>query len=588
MEPYNHKGYNFKLSAESPKILDEEETKYSIKTESIIGCDFDFNDFQDSLIDSMSESCESHFIQKVPVMSCAPTKLKGENYSMALWNAAQSNNANLCRSILEKFTLSDQSADVNYKGTDENTSLHLASSLGYLKVCENLIDYGEGTHINSRNSKMEIPLHLSCANGHLKISQLLVRSGADINAIDINGNTPLHRASINSHGHIIAWLLTRGPNLTIKNTENKTPEEVSSNAVAQYYHRYLKRTITLPGPSISPSLKNEARKYCIQELSNKNQAGNISCHDFVGICELGHGSFGDVYLVSKHNIGKLYAMKVLRKDRIMEGNLIKYALTERNVLTYIRHPFIVSLNFAFQTASKLFLILDYCAGGDLSTHLMKDKKFPENRAKIYVCEIVLALEELHRNDIIYRDLKPDNIVLDKDGHALLTDFGLSKEGILDNYAARSFCGSLAYLAPEMIERNGHGKAVDWYLLGVVFYEMVVGIPPYFSMNKDELINNIQCGKMKIPGYLSIEARELIKDLTERDPSKRLGAMRDAEEVKQHVFFKGVDWDSVLRKELKPPIPKIFEVPNTRIPSEKLYGDVSNIDERINNWTFVAE
>jgi serine/threonine protein kinase len=294
--------------------------------------------------------------------------------------------------------------------------------------------------------------------------------------------------------------------------QNRTADEVSTNAVSAYYQKYLKRTISLPGPSISPSLKNEAKKYRIQDLSNIKEAGKISCHDFIGICELGHGSFGDVYLVTKHNTGKLYAMKVLRKDRIIERNLIKYALTERNVLTYIKHPFIVSLNFAFQTLSKLFLILDYCAGGDLSSHLMKEKKFPESRAKIYVCEIVLALEELHKNDIIYRDLKPDNIVLDKDGHALLTDFGLSKEGILDNYAAKSFCGSLAYLAPEMIERNGHGKAVDWYLLGVVFYEMVVGIPPFFSMNKDELMTNIQRAKIKIPGCLSVEAKELIKDV----------------------------------------------------------------------------
>jgi protein-serine/threonine kinase len=493
MEPYSHKTYHFNIRSELPKILavkslDEEETKYSIKTESIIANDFDSTDFQDSLIDSMSESCESHFIQKVPVMS------------------------ELCRSILEKFQSGEQSADVNYKGADENTALHLSAAEGYLKVCENLIDYGEGTHINARNTRMESPLHLSCSNGHLKISQLLVRSGADINAIDINGNTPLHRASLSGHSNVIAWLLTRGPNLTIKNMQNRTADEVSTNAVSAYYQKYLKRTISLPGPSISPSLKNEAKKYRIQDLSNIKEAGKISCHDFIGICELGHGSFGDVYLVTKHNTGKLYAMKVLRKDRIIERNLIKYALTERNVLTYIKHPFIVSLNFAFQTLSKLFLILDYCAGGDLSSHLMKEKKFPESRAKIYVCEIVLALEELHKNDIIYRDLKPDNIVLDKDGHALLTDFGLSKEGILDNYAAKSFCGSLAYLAPEMIERNGHGKAVDWYLLGVVFYEMVVGIPPFFSMNKDELMTNIQRAKIKIPGCLSVEAKELIKDV----------------------------------------------------------------------------
>ena len=234
--------------------------------------------------------------------------------------------------------------------------------------------------------------------------------------------------------------------------------------------------------------------------------------DFVGIYELGRGSFGEVYLALRKSTGKLYAMKVLRKDRIIERNLIKYAITERNVLTYIRHPFIVSLKYAFQTQSKLCLILDYCEGGDLSTQLLKEKKFKEARAKIYIAEILLALEELHRNDSIYRDLKPDNIVIDKDGHALLIDFGLSKEGVFDNIGAKSFCGSFAYLAPEVIERSGHGKSVDWYLLGVVFYEMVVGIPPYFSSNKDELINNIKKGRLKLPPSLTPEAKELIKDV----------------------------------------------------------------------------
>jgi len=216
--------------------------------------------------------------------------------------------------------------------------------------------------------------------------------------------------------------------------------------------------------------------------------------------------------VIKQDTQQLFALKVLKKEKILSHNLIRYALTERNVLSYIRHPFIVSLQYAFQSSDKLFLVLDYCPGGDLSSQLLMEKRFSEQRAKIYACEIILALEELHKRDIIYRDLKPDNVVIDKDGHALLTDFGLSKEGVSDTLAAKSFCGSVAYLAPEMIKRNGHGKSIDWYLLGVVLYEMLVGVPPYFSSNKEELMNNIQRGKLKMPTYLSVEARELIKDV----------------------------------------------------------------------------
>lgn len=142
------------------------------------------------------------------------------------------------------------------------------------------------------------------------------------------------------------------------------------------------------------------------------------------------------------------------------------------------------MNSAFQTKTKLFLILEYCPGGDIGRILQKEGRFTEDRARKYLCEVLLALDDLHKRDIIYRDLKPDNVVLDDEGHALLTDFGLSKEGVMDgNKGAKSFCGSVAYLAPEMLRKAGHGKSVDWYLLGVLLYEMIVGQPPYFSDSK---------------------------------------------------------------------------------------------------------
>lgn len=136
------------------------------------------------------------------------------------------------------------------------------------------------------------------------------------------------------------------------------------------------------------------------------------------------------------------------------------------------------------------MILDYCPGGDLGKIIGRERRLSEDRARIYLAEIVLALEDLHNRDIIFRDLKPDNVVIDENGHALLTDFGLSKEGVLDNQAAKSFCGSIAYLAPEMLRRTGHGKSVDWYLCGVLLYEMLIGCPPYFNNNRDMLFQNI--------------------------------------------------------------------------------------------------
>lgn len=147
----------------------------------------------------------------------------------------------------------------------------------------------------------------------------------------------------------------------------------------------------------------------------------------------------------------------------------------------------------------------------MGQHLESTGKFSEDRAKIYIAEVLLALEELHQKDIIYRDLKPDNIVLDSEGHALLTDFGLSKEDVSEKFTgAKSFCGSVAYLAPEMLKKTGHGKAVDWYLLGVVLYELIVGIPPYYADSKDQLFENIEKAPLKIPSAVSPAAKDLIK------------------------------------------------------------------------------
>lgn len=225
---------------------------------------------------------------------------------------------------------------------------------------------------------------------------------------------------------------------------------------------------------------------------NQEVESSVGPQNFMPIMKLGQGSFGQVYLVEKIKIlpdgrqmptGKQYAMKILNKKQIIGQNLVKYAKTERDVLSYTKHPYIVGLKYAFQTPEKLFLLLDYAAGGNMSRSLRKDKRFSEDRCKIYLAQILLALEDLHKRDIIFRDLKPDNIVFDADGNALLTDFGLSKEGIVTNAMTKSFCGSPAYLAPEMIKRAGHGKSVDWYLLGVLLYEMLVGIPPYYANNK---------------------------------------------------------------------------------------------------------
>ena len=207
---------------------------------------------------------------------------------------------------------------------------------------------------------------------------------------------------------------------------------------------------------------------------------------------LGTGSFGEVFLIERKQDKKLLAMKVLSKRKVRDQNLHKYALTERNVMASLGdHPFIVRLQYAFQTVERLYLVSDYAVGGDLSQYLEIEGRFTEEKARLYTAEIVIALEALHSQNIIYRDLKPDNVVVGGDGHIMLTDFGLSREGVKRNdQGAKSFCGSYAYLAPEMVRKTGHGKTVDWYLLGVILYEMLTGMPPYYDEDKNELFKNI--------------------------------------------------------------------------------------------------
>lgn len=233
---------------------------------------------------------------------------------------------------------------------------------------------------------------------------------------------------------------------------------------------------------------------------------------------LGKGSFGEVYLVTEQDTKRLYAMKVFQKSRVFSQNLIRYTMNEKKILSSTHHPFIVKLHAAFQTRKQLFLILEYCPGGDLSFYLRREKRFTEDRARFYLTEVILALEYLHSRDIVFRypsygnggrDLKPENVVLNAEGHAMLTDFGLSKEGMADNVLAKSFCGSVAYLAPEILKRSGHGKALDWYLVGAMLYEMLVGQPPYYSHVREQLFYNISSGILRIPHDVSEEARSLI-------------------------------------------------------------------------------
>jgi len=232
---------------------------------------------------------------------------------------------------------------------------------------------------------------------------------------------------------------------------------------------------------------------------------------------------------------------------------VEHTKAERNVLETVSHPFIVNLMYAFQTPTKLYFVLEYCPGGELFFHLSRAGRFSEGRCRFYASEILLAVGHLHGLDIIYRDMKPENILLDAAGHVKLTDFGLSKEGIKDNFSAKSVCGTPEYLAPEILDKKGHGKAVDWYSLGALMHEMLTGLPPFYTKDREKLFDRIRNGTLAYPSYIRPVAKTTLQSLLQRNPEKRLGAgPSGAEEVKRSPFFEGVDWKAVEQKLIAPP------------------------------------
>uniref|UniRef100_A0A8C1QT45 non-specific serine/threonine protein kinase n=1 Tax=Cyprinus carpio TaxID=7962 RepID=A0A8C1QT45_CYPCA len=286
---------------------------------------------------------------------------------------------------------------------------------------------------------------------------------------------------------------------------------------------------------------------------------------------LGQGSFGKVFLVKKitgPDAGQLYAMKVLKKATLKVRDRMRTKM-ERDILVEVNHPFIVKLHYAFQTEGKLYLILDFLRGGDLFTRLSKEVMFTEEDVKFYLAELALALDHLHGLGIIYRDLKPENILLDNDGHIKLTDFGLSKESIDHENKAYSFCGTVEYMAPEVVNRRGHTHSADWWSYGVLMFEMLTGTLPFQGKDRKETMTMILKAKLGMPPFLSPEAQSLLRNLFKRNAGNRLGAGPDGvEEIKRHSFFSTIDWNKLYRKEVTPP----FKPVNQR-PDDTIYFDL---------------
>jgi len=285
----------------------------------------------------------------------------------------------------------------------------------------------------------------------------------------------------------------------------------------------------------------------------------LSIDDFTLLKVVGKGSYGTVMLAKRKETDEVLAIKMLKKSYLKKRKQEVHTQTERFILETINHPFIVNLKYAFQNTEKLYFCLEFWPGGELFFHLQRVENFDEEVTRFYSAQMVLALEHLHKHDVIYRDLKPENVLINNDGYIKLTDFGLAKENVVSDKDAASFCGTPEYLAPEILERTGHGKPVDWWSLGSIIYEMIVGLPPFYEKdNREKLFKQIKSGEPEYPEDMTPEWQDLLKGLFKKDPADRLGGkLGNADEIKNHPWYSQVDWDILKEKKIIPPFkPKL--------------------------------
>lgn len=324
----------------------------------------------------------------------------------------------------------------------------------------------------------------------------------------------------------------------------------------------------LPLPSPTPYQQQQAARLQFYHTRPPAYVENPSfgLKDFELQDTLGTGTFGRVYLSKFQPSSKYYAMKVLKKSEVVRLKQVEHLLSEKQILSSVRFPFIVDLFCTFQDDSNLYMLLEYVVGGELFTHLRRAGRFTNDMTRFYASEIVLAIEYLHSKDIIYRDLKPENLLIDHQGHIKITDFGFAKKVVDRTW---TLCGTPEYLAPEIIQSKGHGKAVDWWALGILIFEMLAGYPPFFDDNSFGIYEKILMGKVQFSAHFDPLAKDLLKRLLVSDRTKRLGNLKGgSEDVKRHKWFRGVDWVGLLDKNVRAPI----------IPHYPHPGDTSNFEK----------
>lgn len=348
---------------------------------------------------------------------------------------------------------------------------------------------------------------------------------------------------------------------------------INLNSIMTTHSLFKQKKIIRPGKSyltimnlekfldnvkVDTDRKTEMRKRTTVLFNKESVEKELCIEDFELLKVLGKGAFGKVMLAQKKDSKKIYAIKVLKKQQIIEMDQLEHTKAEKTILQHVNHPFLVGLEYAFQTPEKLYFVMEFMQGGELFQHLRNQKRFSEEQAKFYAACITLGLGHLHNKDFIYRDLKLENLLLDEWGFAKLTDFGLAKF-IKSDEKALTFCGTPEYLSPEVIMGKGHNRPSDWWSLGVLIYEMIFGIPPFYSSNVQNMYRKaVREDIVFKPGIkVSDNAKDIIKKLLIKDQNKRLGSQADSLEIISHPWFAEIDWSKLREHKLKPPfVPEV--------------------------------
>ncbi|XP_062839367.1 protein kinase C theta type isoform X1 [Anolis carolinensis] len=342
------------------------------------------------------------------------------------------------------------------------------------------------------------------------------------------------------------------PSVPAPSTEKKEPQGVSWETPAEDVTR-------------SDSLVELEPKQDV-----KADLPKLTLEDFVLHKMLGKGSFGKVFLVELKATNQFFAMKALKKEVVLMDDDVECTMVEKRVLSLAwEHPFLTHVFCTFQTQENLFFVMEYLNGGDLMFHIQICHKFDIGRARFYAAEIICGLQFLHSKGIIYRDLKLDNVLLDKEGHIKIADFGMCKENMFGSSKTSTFCGTPDYIAPEILLGQKYNTSVDWWSFGVLLYEMLIGQSPFHGQDEEELFQSIRMDSPFYPRWLDKDARDILIKLFVREAERRLGAKGN---IRQHPFFKDINWDAIEERTVDPPFK----------PRVKSPGDCSNFDKEFLN------